>query len=76
MKELLEFMVKSIVSNKEAVEIKEIEDETEVVMEVKVSSEDLGKVIGKGGKVAQSIRAIIKTASNGMQKKYFVKILD
>ena len=76
MKQLVEFIVKSIVTNKEAVEITEVETEEQVTINVKVSTEDIGKIIGKNGKIAQAIRSIIKTASNGENKKYFVKILD
>lgn len=76
MEHLVEFIVKNIVSNKDAVEISKTENDEQVTIFVKVSSEDIGKVIGKNGKIAQAIRSIVKTASNGESKKYIVKILD
>lgn len=76
MKQLVEFIVKSIVTNKDAVEVREVEQEEEMILEIVVDSNDLGKIIGKNGKIAQAIRTIVKTASVGMSKKYFVKILD
>ena len=81
MEQLVEFIVKSIVTNTDAVEIsKEVvnteEGNSEVTIYVKVAETDIGKVIGKNGKIAQAIRTIIKTASNGENKKYFVKIID
>ncbi|MBO7508609.1 MAG: KH domain-containing protein, partial [Clostridia bacterium] len=59
--------------NKEAVSVLSEETERETVITVKVAKEDMGKVIGRNGKIATSIRAIVKTASNGTGKKYFVK---
>lgn len=76
MEHLVEFIVKSIVTNKDAVEITKNETEDQIQIVVKVATEDVGKIIGKNGKIAQAIRTIIKTASNGEGKKYFVKILD
>ena len=73
MEEIVKYIVDRLVTNKERVLIKSEETEKETVITVKVAKEDMGKVIGKNGKIAQSIRAIIKTASNGTGKRYFVK---
>lgn len=75
MEELVRYIVENLVSNKEAVKITSENDNDDVVIKVAVAKEDMGKVIGKGGKIAQSIRAIVKTASNQNQTKarYFVK---
>ena len=75
MEELVRYIVENLVSNKEAVKITSENDNDDVVIKVAVAKEDMGKVIGKGGKIAQSIRAIVKTASNQSQTKarYFVK---
>ena len=73
MEEIVKYIVDKLVSNKEAVSVLSEETERETVITVKVAKEDMGKVIGRNGKIATSIRAIVKTASNGTGKKYFVK---
>ena len=61
MKEILETIVLNIVENKNNVEVLEKIEETAIVYEVKVEKEDMGKIIGKQGKVAQAIRTLIKS---------------
>ena len=61
MKEVLELMIKNLVDDAEAVSIKELNGEKSIVYEVKVSEDDMGKVIGKQGRVARAIRAIMKS---------------
>ena len=73
MEEIVKYIVDKLVENHEAVEVSSVEKNDEVTIMVKVAKEDMGKVIGRNGKVASSIRAIIKTASNGTNKRYFVK---
>ncbi len=73
MKEVLETIIKNLVDNKSAIEIKEIQDEKKVTFEVKVDEKDFGKIIGKQGKIAQSIRTIMKSLSN---KKVNVEFLE
>ena len=73
MKEVLETIIKSLVDNKSAVEIKEIDEEKKVTFEVKVDEKDFGKVIGKQGKIAQSIRTIMKSLS---KKRVNVEFLE
>ena len=60
MKEILESIIKNLVSNPEAVQINEMQGQTAIVYEVKVAEEDMGKVIGRQGRVAQAIRTIVK----------------
>ena len=75
MKEVVEYIVSQIVSHKE--DVKVIEEELEegvVTLRVLVHDDDMGKVIGKNGRIASAIRSIVKSASNKMSKKYFVKI--
>ena len=58
---LVEFLVKNIVSNSDMVSVKELEEEEKVIIEVLVSKEDMGAVIGKEGKIATAIRTIAKS---------------
>ena len=76
MEEIVKYIIDKLVSNKEAVCVETEEKERETVITVKVAKEDMGKVIGRNGKIATSIRAIVKTASNGTGKKYFVKFSE
>lgn len=73
MEELVKYIVGQLVQNIEQVEVTSKEDEKGIVITVKVDNDDMGRVIGKGGKVAQAIRSIVKTASSKTNKKYVVK---
>ena len=73
MKELVEYIVKNLVLNEDKVSVSEIENGDETVIQVTVDPEDMGRVIGKSGKVASSIRAIIKSISSRQHKKVYVK---
>ena len=63
--ELTEFLVKALVTNKDSVSVKEFDsdDENTIVIQVLVDSEDIGKVIGKGGRLANSVRTIVQASS-------------
>lgn len=73
MTELVTFMVKSLVDKKDAVEVTLADDG---VINVKVDKDDIGKVIGKDGRIAKAIRTIVKAAANKQQPKYTVVILE
>ena len=75
MKEVLEVIIKNLVNNKDAVEIKEVENEKLIVFEVKVADEDFGKVIGKQGRVAKSIRTVMKSIAGKEHKKIVIEFL-
>lgn len=75
MKEILETIVKNLVDNQEAVEIKEVEGDKNIKFEVKVAEEDMGKIIGRQGKIAQSIRTIMKSVTNNKSKKVTVEFI-
>ena len=75
MKEVLETIIKNLVDNKESVEIKEVEVEKNIIFEVKVAEEDMGKVIGRQGKIAQSIRTVMKAVANRKDKKVTVEFI-
>ena len=73
MKELIEYIVKNLVSDPETIEVQVTEKERETLYTVKVNQEDFGKVIGRSGKVATAIRTVVKTASKKNNKRVFVK---
>ncbi len=77
MEELVTYIVKSLVVNKDDVKVESLkENENTIILKVTVNSSDLGKVIGKNGKIANSIRAIVKSAQTDNNVKYFVKIME
>ena len=74
MKALIEYIAKSLVDHPEEVQVSEVEGEQTSVLELKVSKEDLGKVIGKQGRIAKAIRAVVRAATAKDQKPVFVEI--
>lgn len=76
MKELVEVIAKSLVDHPDQVEVTEKETEKAIVVELKVASEDMGKVIGKQGRIAKSIRTVVKAAATKDDKKVIVEILQ
>lgn len=75
MKEILQIIIENLVENKEAVQINEIEGEESVVYEVKVADGDMGKIIGKQGRLAKSIRTVIKAVASKEQKRVSVEFI-
>ena len=77
MRELLEFLVRSLVADPDAVEVSEVEEiDGEVVLELEVAEGDLGRVIGRGGRVANALRSVMKAAATREEKRVVVDILD
>ena len=76
MKELLEYLAKALVDNPDDVEIEVIEGERSVILQLRVNQEDIGKVIGKQGRIAQALRTIVKAAATKQGKNAIVEILD
>lgn len=76
MTELLEFLVRSLVEDPEAVVVEELEEDGDLVYEISVAEGDLGRVIGKGGRVANAIRTIAKAAAVRIDRRVIVDILD
>jgi predicted RNA-binding protein YlqC (UPF0109 family) len=74
--ELIEFLVRALVDDPEAVVVAEREEEGDLVYEVTVAEGDLGRVIGKGGRVANAIRTIAKAAAVRIDRRVIVDILD
>jgi len=76
MKEILETLIKSLVENKDDVKITEKEEGNTTVYEVSVNPSDMGKVIGRQGKVAKSIRTVMKSIAGKEHKKVVVEFID
>lgn len=76
MKELIDYIVKSLVDHPEEVSISEIEGNQTSVLELKVAKEDLGKVIGKQGRTARAMRTILSAASARAKKRTVLEILE
>lgn len=74
MEKIVEYIVKNLVQTPDEVKVSTHEDGDITVIQVFVNEDELGKVIGKNGRIAQSIRAIVRSASSGTGKKYAVKI--
>ncbi len=72
---LVEAIAKSLVNNPDAVEVKEIPGEQSIVIELKVAPEDMGKVIGKQGRIAKALRTVVKAAATKANKKVVVEIV-
>ncbi|MBE9503183.1 MAG: KH domain-containing protein [Proteobacteria bacterium] len=75
-KDLIEYMAKSLVNNPDEVRIEETEDAKGSILELHVAQEDLGKVIGKNGRTAKSMRAILSAASTRAGKQSLLKIVE
>lgn len=76
MKELVKVIAMSLVDHPEEVVVTETETDKAIIVELKVASEDMGKVIGKQGRIAKSIRTVVKAAATKDEKKVIVEILQ
>ena len=76
MKELVEVITKALVDSPEEVVVTEREDKKATVLEVRVADADMGKVIGRQGRIAKAIRSVVKAAAAKEDKKVVVDILD
>ena len=74
MKELVEVIAKALVDNPDEVVVTETEKEESTVIELKVAPSDMGKVIGKQGRIAKAIRSVVKAAASKEEKKVIVDI--
>lgn len=74
-KDLIEYIAKSLVDDASSVEVKEVENEKGVVLELRVASGDIGKVIGKQGRIAKSIRTLLNASAGKTGKRYSLEIL-
>ncbi len=76
MEDLLRMIATELVDNKEEVSVSQVEEEDKIILQLKVAPEDMGKVIGKQGRIAKSIRTIIKASATQSSKKVVVDILE
>lgn len=76
MKELLELIARSLVDRPDEVEVRQVDGEEATVLELSVAREDLGKVIGKQGRTARSIRTILGSAGAKQRKKIVFEIIE
>lgn len=76
MVKLVEAIAISLVDNPDAVEVKEIEGKQGIVIELKVSPDDMGKVIGKQGRIAKALRTVVKAAATKANKRVVVEIVQ
>ncbi len=76
MVELVDTIARALVDHPDEVNVKEVEGKQAIVIELKVSSEDMGKVIGKQGRIAKAIRTVVKAAASKEKKKVIVEIIQ
>ena len=76
MKEILETIANNLVNDKDAVSINQIDGQQSVIFEVKVAENDMGKIIGKQGTIAKSIRTIMKAVASKENKRVTVEFID
>jgi predicted RNA-binding protein YlqC (UPF0109 family) len=76
MKELVQYLARQLVNNPDAVEVKETQGDTASVLELKVAKEDLGRIIGKQGRTAKSIRTILNAAASRTNRKVVLEIVE
>lgn len=75
MKELVEILAKSLVDNPDGVKVSMVEKEKSCIIELRVDPDDMGKVIGKQGRIARAIRTVVKAAATKSNKKVVVEII-
>lgn len=75
-KELVEYLVKSLVDQPDGVEIHQIEGEKSTILELSVAKDDIGKVIGKHGRIARAIRTVLSATATRSGKRIVLEILD
>lgn len=76
MKELLESIARNLVDNPDSVSVNEIEGEKSLILELQVAEDDMGKVIGKQGRIAKAIRTVMKAAAVRTNKRVMVEIIQ
>ncbi len=75
-KELLEYLARSLVDNPDGVEVTTVEGERSIILQLRVHPDDVGKVIGKNGRIAQAMRTLIKASATREGRNAIVEIID
>ena len=76
MKELLEYLARGLVEHPDQVRVQEVQEDGATVLELSVADEDYGNVIGRGGRTASALRAVIKSAGSKRNRRVFLDIVD
>jgi predicted RNA-binding protein YlqC (UPF0109 family) len=76
MKDLVLFLAKALVNHPEEVEVREIQGETAAILELRVAKDDLGRIIGKQGRTAKSIRTLLNAAASRTNRKVVLEIVE
>jgi predicted RNA-binding protein YlqC (UPF0109 family) len=76
LRELVDFLARGLVDHPEQVEVDEVSEPDALVFELKVAEDDLGKVIGKQGRTARAMRALLQVASTKLNKRYALEIIE
>jgi len=76
LQDLIEYVAKALVDEPEKVEVKTVESDTSVIIELTVSPDDIGKVIGKSGQTAKALRKILSAAATKQKKKSLLQIIE
>jgi uncharacterized protein len=75
-RELVEFLARALVEDPDAVEVEEVTENGDIVLEVTVADDDLGRVIGRGGRIANALRTVAKAAATRADRRVMVEILE
>jgi predicted RNA-binding protein YlqC (UPF0109 family) len=75
-RDLVEFLVRALVEDPDAVRVEELEENGDVVLEVTVAEGDLGRVIGRGGRIANALRTVARAAATKEERRAIVEILE
>ena len=76
MKELLEILAKNLVDNPDVVSVMEVPGDGVITLQLRVAADDMGKVIGKQGRIAKAVRSVVKAAAVRENKRVFIEILQ